>query len=305
MDNDVSLLDNFVNSYTPNLDSVNKTHVWQRVNPHTNITASYGGVRLWPNPPHTVMKDITSDKIALNRMDSGKMQYVKEQGSMFVPYDVVLITYHDNDADSKLAALREIYPNAIHVKDVDGIFEAHKTAAKVAKSDMFWVVDADACVQHDFNFSYIPDAYEKEVVHVWASKNPVTGMEYGYGGVKLFNRKQVLNATSWGLDFTTGLSSRFKSMPEVSCVTRFNTDAYSTWRSAFRECVKLTLKDDAESKERLEAWLHPVPNADFRDDAKRGAEEGRTYGNKHSNNLSELVKINDYSWLQQQYNKSE
>lgn len=169
---------------------------------------------------------------------------------------------------------------------------------------MFWVVDADADITDTFDFGYIPDVYDQEVVHVWASKNPITGMEYGYGGVKLFNREQVLNATSWGLDFTTGLSSRFKAMPEVSCVTRFNTDAYSTWRSAFRECVKLALKDDAESKERLEGWLHPVPNAEFRHDAKRGAEEGRAYALSNKNDLDALAKINDYEWLYEQYTSS-
>ena len=99
-------------------------------------------------------------------------------------------------------------------------------------------VDADAEIKEDFTFNYIPDVYDEDVVHVWGSQNPVNNLEYGYGGVKLFPTKLVRDATSWGLDFTTGLSKRFKSMPEVSCITRFNTDAFSTWRSAFRECVK-------------------------------------------------------------------
>ena len=137
-----------------------------------------------------------------------------------------------------------------------------------------------------------------------ASKNPITGLEYGYGGVKLFNTAQVRTATSWGLDFTTGLSTRFKAMPQVSCVTRFNTDSYSTWRSAFRECVKLTLKEDAESKDRLDGWLHPVPDAFFRHDAKQGAEEGRAYALANKNNVEALAKINDYEWLYERYNQT-
>ena len=116
---------------------------------------------------------------------------------------------------------------------------------------MFWVVDADAEIEQDFKFDYIPDVYDEEVVHVWASKNPINELEYGYGGVKLFPTEMVRNANTWGLDFTTGLSNRFKSMPQLSCVTRFNTDPFSTWRSAFRECVKLTLNEDEESKQRL------------------------------------------------------
>ena len=188
-------------------------------------------------------------------------------------------------------------------KELFKIFNAHKEAARSVKSKMFWVVDADAEILDTFDFGYIPDVYDQEVVHVWASTNPITGQEYGYGGVKLFNREQVLDSTSWGLDFTTGLSTRFKAMPEMSCVTRFNTDAYSTWRSAFRECVKLALKEDAESKERLEGWLNPLADADFSKEAKLGAEEGRAYALANHNDLEALARINDYEWLRNRYNQ--
>ena len=93
-------------------------------------------------------------------------------------------------------------------------------------------------------------------------------------------------------------------MPEISCTTRFNTDAYSTWRSAFRECVKLTLSNDADSEKRLQSWLHPVPDAYFRHDAKRGAEEGKAFALANKDNLEQLNNINDYKWLNEQYNKS-
>ena len=159
-------------------------------------------------------------------------------------------------------------------------------------------------ISEDFDFSYIPDVYDEEVVHVWASKNPVTGEEYGYGGVKLFNTNQVRNASSWGLDFTTGLSNRFKSMPEISCITKFNTDAFSTWRSAFRECVKLTLSDDIDSDNRLNSWLNPLADCDYCDDAMRGAKECKAFALENKNNLTELNNINDYDWLRNRYNKS-
>ena len=288
--------------FMPLMTNVHKVHAWQKLNPITNKVHAYGGLRLWPTSND--YSTLTSADLKLNRMKN--LQYVKQVGSTTTPYNVVFISYYEPNAEKNFAQLQD-YVRAnnpllklLWVRDVEGIFNAHKQAANLAGSKMFWVVDADAKIE-GFDFSYIPDVYDEEVVHVWASKNPVTGLEYGYGGVKLFNREQVLNATSWGLDFTTGLSSRFKAMPEVSCVTRFNTDAYSTWRSAFRECVKLALKDDAESKERLEGWLHPVPDADFRHDAKRGAEEGRAYALSNKNNLDALAKINDYKWLKQRY----
>jgi hypothetical protein len=299
VDPDVSVEQSVLDAgYLPDLLSTNKIHVWQRQNPHTQKVHSYGGLRLWPTQKD--YSQLTTDSIRLNKLKD--IQYVKELGSTYKPYDIVFLSYKEEGATSAYKRLTARFP-ATWVKDVAGIFEAHKEAAQSVKSKMFWVVDADADITDTFNFEYVPDVYDQEVVHVWASQNPVTGQEYGYGGVKLFNREQILDATSWGLDFTTGLSTRFKAMPEVSCVTRFNTDAYSTWRSAFRECVKLALKDDAESVDRLDGWLHPVPDAFFRHDAKRGAEEGRAYALANRNDVEALARINDYEWLRNRYNQ--
>ena len=306
LDDDITVIDDFDYAHTAQLDSVDKTHVWQRLNPRTGNTHSYGGIRQWPNPPTLALKELTTDRIKMNRMDGRKLQYVKQPGCSFKEYCIVMLSYQE-DIDLVEQRIQRIQQqtgsDVIHVRGIEGIFNAHKAAASKVNSSMFWVVDADAHIKDDFDFSYIPDAYDHEVVHVWASENPITGMEYGYGGVKLFNTQQVLDATSWGLDFTTGLSSRFKAMPEVSCVTQFNTDAHSTWRSAFRECVKLSMNTDDESKKRLEGWLHPVPNADFRHDAKLGAEQGVAHAKQHANNSAQLANINDFNWLWEKYNR--
>lgn len=299
IDPDVSVEQSVLDAgYLPDILSINKIHVWQRQNPHTQKVHSYGGLRLWPTQKD--YSQLTTDSIRLNKLKD--IQYVKELGSTYQPYDIVFLSYKEQGATSAYKRLTARF-NATWVKDIAGIFNAHKEAARSVKSKMFWVVDADAEILDTFDFGYIPDVYDQEVVHVWASRNPVTGQEYGYGGVKLFNREQVINATSWGLDFTTGLSTRFKAMPEVSCVTKFNSDEYSTWRSAFRECVKLALKDDADSRERLEGWLHPVQDADFSKEAKRGAEEGRAYAQANRNDVEALARINDYEWLRNRYNQ--
>ena len=291
----------FERGFLPSTQNLNKIHMWQRVSPHTGLVHSYGGVRLWPTSIDTDL--ITTDTVLMNKIKG--IQYVREPGCYYKPYDVVLLTYHDADAEQKYQKLKEHVPHAKWVKDVDGIFEAHQAAAEVAQTKMFWVVDADAQIHEDFKFHYIPDQYDQETVHVWNSVNPITGDVYGYGGVKLFNRQQVLDATSWGLDFTTGLSKRFKVIDEVSCITAFNTDAFSAWRSAFRETVKLAGKRDKDSKARLERWLSPQNlEADFVQEAIRGAQQGSEYGEKYSQKPMRLAKINDYEWLRSQYDNS-
>jgi hypothetical protein len=143
--------------------------------------------------------------------------------------------------------------------------------------------------------------YDQDVTHVWNSTNPVTGDTYGYGGVKLFNTNQVRGATTWGIDFTTGLGKRFKVMPEVACTTKFNTDEYSTWRSAFRECVKLATSTDPDAQQRLGAWLNPNPTAEYSSSAKVGAEAGNDYAGRNRGNTIALELINDYDWLRNYY----
>ena len=296
IDNDVKCED--VPKYTPEPVNHSKVHAWQRTNPTTGKAHSYGGVRLWPKQ----LPKITSDDIRLNKMPRGQLQYVKDIASEYNKYEIYVISYKEDIdiVDEHIHRITGKGTWATHIRGVKGIFEAHKACAEKCRTPMFWVVDADAVVEDDFDFSYIPDVYDQEVTHVWNSMNPVTGDTYGYGGVKLFNTKQVQQATSWGIDFTTGLSTRFKVMPEVACVTQFNTDEYSTWRSAFRECVKLTLNTDEESAQRLNKWLN-ANKGDFVEQAVQGAKAGNDYAKQHVNDVEALTKINDYAWLKEYY----
>jgi hypothetical protein len=81
----------------------------------------------------------------------------------------------------------------------------------------------------------------------------------------------------------------------------FNTTAYDTWRSAFREVVKLTVSTDPDSQYRIDEWLNPLPDADFHTHALRGAQQAQEYAKQHINNATELDKINDYDWLKKKF----
>lgn len=301
IDEDAEIHPDFADKlYLPEPAFVDRIHMWQRTNPHTGQVHSYGGLRLWPT--NTDTSKLTTSAIQNNKFRNRR--YVRELGAVYHEYDVVFITYkedpelqlrHYDILSDKMDNSR--FDRLKRVHGVDGIFEAHKMAAELAESKMFWVVDGDAQVVPDFDFSYMPETYDQETVHVWHSENPLTGDTYGYGGVKLFNREQVLNATSWGLDFTTGLSTRFKVIPEVACITRFNTSAFDTWRAAFREAVKLTVNGDAESQERLARWLDPEITADHALACIAGARAGIQYAEENMDNQAALGKINDYEFV--------
>lgn len=223
-------------------------------------------------------------------------------------YDIVFISYQEPDADQNFKRLCEKYPYALRVHGIKGIHNAHIAAAKMSYTKFFWVVDADAEIVDTFNFNYQVPEWDNDCVHVWRSLNPINELVYGYGGVKLLPRKLTLKLDNTTSDMTTSISSNFKCMDEISNITKFNIDPYSTWRSAFRECVKLSSKiidrqDDTETEERLKVWCTVGKDKPFGEYAITGAISGKEYGEKNKNNPKELIKINDFDWLWQKYNE--
>lgn len=217
-------------------------------------------------------------------------------------YDIIFISYNEPNADANFKKLKERFPYAHRVHGIKGIHQAHVAAAKKAFTKMFWVVDGDAEILDTFNFDYEVSKYDLECVHVWRSRNPVNGLEYGYGGVKLLPKKLTQNMDVTKTDMTTSISPLFKAIDEVSNITRFNTDPFNSWKSAFRECCKLSSKiidrqDNTETEHRLSIWC----STDTDLYAQDGAIMGRDYGLANKDNPEALAKINDFEWLEEQF----
>jgi hypothetical protein len=208
------------------------------------------------------------------------------------------------EADHNWQQLKQKFPYAKRTHGVKGIHQAHIEAAKKACTRMFYIVDADAVILNEFDFSYVPPKYELDHVHVWRSQNPINDLVYGYGGVKLFPRTKTIKMDTSKPDMTTSISDKFKLMQDISNVTAFNVDEFSTWRSAFRECAKLSSKtidrqNEDETNERLKIWTTVGRDAPFGEYAIKGAVAGREYGISSG---ADLGLINDFNWLKEKYN---
>jgi hypothetical protein len=217
-------------------------------------------------------------------------------------YDIIFISYNESNADENFAKLKARFPYAQRINGIKGIHQAHIAAAKKAFTKMFWVVDGDAVIEDTFNFDYVVSKYDLECVHVWRSRNPVNGLEYGYGGVKLLPKKLTMNMDLSKTDMTTSISPLFKAMEEVSNTTAFNTDPFNSWKSAFRECCKLSSRvidrqDDVETQQRLDTWCTVGNDVN----AITGAIAGRKYGEDNKADVEALKKINDFDWLEEQF----
>ena len=224
-------------------------------------------------------------------------------------FDIIMISFHEAEADHNYQQLRLRFPEAGHIKNVAGIGNAHKKAGELATSEMVYIVDADADVMNDFCFDYIPPmAKRANTTYVWYARNPINGLEYGYGGIKLFPRQQLIEMGHVLPDFSTG-AAFYQPVRDVSNITRFNRDPFRTWRSAFREFVKLSSQINPnapvkETADRLETWCTVDEGGRFGRYCIKGALEGKAYGIEHKDDVEALNKINDFEWLREQFVES-
>jgi hypothetical protein len=213
--------------------------------------------------------------------------------------DVVFISYNEPNADVNWQRVLEKAPWAKRVHGVKGIFNAHKAAAKLAKTDMFFVVDGDAWLVDEWEFNFQPGIFDRDCAYVWSSTNPVNDLTYQNGGVKLFSKSILMRKKKWAtLDMFTGIMPKIKTENAISCITTFNVDAFSTWRSAFRESVKLYTTNQMS---KLTSWLESDVGRPFGSYAVSGAQCGTQFAKNNINDQSTLLKINDYDWLEQQF----
>ena len=241
--------------------------------------------------------------------------------------DVFFLSYNEPYADENYAKLKELVPNARRVNGVKGFAAAHQECARRSFTNNFYVVDSDAIMVEDFNFSFTPSKHldlwgkpENESIHIWCSINPINDLIYGHGGVKILPKRPLLCDNKDVIDFTTGFGLTTKIINKVSNITAFNYDEFNTFRSAFRECAKLStnitnekITDTLDSKvieamkqeasTRLHIWTTVGKNRKFGTHCIAGAKQGKKYGQLYKNDEVSLKLINDYEWMRNEFNK--
>jgi len=197
------------------------------------------------------------------------------------------------------------------------IKQSHHLCASMSFTDQFMVLDADCYFLDSFNLytDIYNEVKDQEKVYIFRAKNPVNDLEYGHGGIKIFQKKYFNEEST--VDFSTSFKDRIVSVKKTLNEHRFNSSPFHAWRTAFRECVKLSsniilkhsdqlmsyeIKKQKEVTEyRLSTWCEKFNNVEFVDYVKLGALQGRDYGFNNSNDFESLMKINDFKWLTSQY----
>lgn len=222
--------------------------------------------------------------------------------------DVVFISNGEPDAESNYQHLvktidqYEFKPRIHRVENVNGRTAAYQAAARISTTDWFFAVFAKLTVDQDFDWTWQPDYWQQPKHYIFNARNPVNGLEYGHQGMIAYNKRLVLENNTPGIDFT--LSQPHESVPVLSGTAHFNQDAWTTWRTAFREVVKLRLfmatQPTLETEHRLNTWL-TVAQGNYGNYCLDGARDAVEYYEEVGGDPAQLQLSFEWSWLRARY----
>ena len=230
---------------------------------------------------------------------------IKQKQEYLTPnlLDIIYISNGEPDAEQWYEHLVKTCRREVkRVNDVTGRALAYKAAAELSDTPWFFTVFAKLEVLPDFDWAWQPDWLQEPKHYIFHSRNPVNGLEYGHMGIIAYNKRLVLETDDWGLDFT--LSRAHAVVPRVSAVAHYNTTPELTWRTAFREVIKL--KDDVEktgsieSGYRLDTWL-TIGDGDYAEFSILGAKDAVDYYDKVNGDYAELMRSFEWAWLREYY----
>lgn len=234
--------------------------------------------------------------------------YVIKQKDQFLDdkmLDIVYISNGEPDAERWYKHLCDCTKRPVlRVQNVNGRRQAYQEAARVSTTDWFFAVFAKLEVHAEFDWAWQPDYLQEPKHYIFHSRNPVNGLEYGHMGIIAYNKNLVLDTNDSGLDFT--LSRAHAVVPVLSAIAHYNTTPELTWRTAFRECVKLKHDIDStgniESVIRLDTWKTEAypdqPNGDW---SIKGALDAEEYYKQVNGDYDKLMLTFEWAWLKEYY----
>lgn len=209
--------------------------------------------------------------------------------------DIVFIDNGEPIAELNWRQLPHNIKNRIHRSSgVNGRVAAYRAAAELSTTPWFFAVFAKLEVDNNFNWAWQPDRLQEPKHYIFHAYNPVNDLTYGHQAIIAYNRQLVLENTAPGLDFT--LDQAHEVVPVLSGTANYHYDAWTCWRTAFRETIKLRHSlPNIENESRLRAWLERDNTKDKW--SQRGAEDAVEYYEAVAGDFAKLRKSYDWAWL--------
>lgn len=232
--------------------------------------------------------------------------YIKKSSRLAIskPMDIVFLSNGEAGAEENWEHLQKITKGiknrVVRVDGVNGRVAAYHAAAEASNTPWAFTVFAKLKVSPKFDWNWQPDRLQVPKHYIFQAKNPVNGLIYGHQAMIAYHKKLTLANEGKGLDFT--LDDEHEVVEILSGTAVYNTDPFSTWRTAFREVIKLRAEDSPESNQRLDAWLNKA-EGDFAEFSIKGALDADEYYDEVDGDFEKIKLSYEWDWLQQRFNE--
>ena len=219
------------------------------------------------------------------------------------PLDIVFLSNGEAEADENyehlLNVTKGLKNRVVRVDGINGRVAAYHAAAEASQTSWMFTVFAKLKVNSKFDWTWQPDRLQIPKHYIFYASNPVNGLVYGHQAMIAYNKHITLSNMGKGLDFT--LDNEHEVIELNSGVAKYNTDEFSTWRTSFREAIKLRLEDSTISRHRLKIWS-TVGEGNFAQYSIQGAQHAVEYYEQVNGELAKLRLSYDWPWLQEYFN---
>lgn len=156
--------------------------------------------------------------------------------------DLFYISYDELNREVNWDRVLRMQTNAKHVHGVKGFDAAHRCCAVASTTKRFVTVDGDNWV-NDGTLEYeLDDTGIEDVCFSFKSRNFINGLEYGNGGIKVWDKETLLNSRTHEKANTTDFcwDIRYFQVNHPASTTVQNCTPYQAWRAGFREGIKMS-----------------------------------------------------------------
>lgn len=185
------------------------------------------------------------------------------------------------------------------VRGINGRENAIRRCAEISDTEWVLVFPAKISVSTDFDFNWQPCRVGPPKHYIFYAQNPVNDLCYGHMAPVAYNCNIVKNTQQYNLDFT--MSGAHDIVPVSAGVAHFNKTPLMTWRTAFREVIKLKYSaahGDMEALQRLNVWL-TIATGDHSGWCLQGGNDAITYYHQVNGELEKLKQSFHWHWLDQ------
>lgn len=165
--------------------------------------------------------------------------------------DIFYISYDELNREANWERILQLHPTAKHLHGVKGFDAVHRACAVASTTTRFVTIDGDNWLNDDAIDYELDDTGIEDVCFSFKSRNVINGLEYGNGGVKVWDKDTFLNSRTHERSDSTDFcwDIRYYQINHPVSTTVQNCTPLQAWRAGYREGIKMSQVDGKPCKD--------------------------------------------------------